>query len=178
MVDPWDKSKKRLSGKPEKKLKKKQHNPTFFLDENFNCPEVINVLHQAGVRHRIYNQDVRANAGSEDIQFLPKVGRRGWLLITADWHQRVRPREVEDLKRFGVKHFSLPGNLGAQQMAELLVLAKNNIRHCAREHDGHVSANVLRGGAVNVLRDAKGSLHDRGETRTYNKGKVKTIVPV
>ena len=74
MVDPWDKSKKRLSGKPGKEIKGKQHNPTFFLDENFNCPEVINVLHQAGVRDRIYNQDVRANAGSEDIQFLPKVG--------------------------------------------------------------------------------------------------------
>ncbi|HEY5260151.1 MAG TPA: hypothetical protein VIJ46_05825 [Rhabdochlamydiaceae bacterium] len=167
-----------MSGKPEKKSKSKQHNPTFFLDENFNCPEVINVLDSAGVRYRIYHQDVKANAGSEDVTFLPKVGQHGWLLITADWHQRSRPREAEDLKRFGVKHFAFPGNLGAAKMAELLVLAKNNIRACARDHEGHVSASVLRNGAVNVLRDARGSLHEREESRTYYKGKLKITVPV
>jgi PIN like domain len=139
---------------------------------------VLNVLNKAGVRHRIYRQDVKANAGSEDVEFLPKVGNRGWLLITADWHQRTRPREVADLKRFGVKHFALPGNLGAVAMAELLALARNNIRACARDHEGYVSTTVMRSGAVNVLRDERGSLHERGEKKTYFNGKVRTTIPV
>lgn len=63
-------------------------------------------------------------------------------------------------------------------MAELLAQAKNDIRACARDHIGHVSANVLRNGAVNVIRDDRGSLYERGETRTYYKGKVKITVPV
>jgi hypothetical protein len=130
------------------------------------------------VRYRIYKQDVRANVGATDSSFLPKVGERGWLLITSDWHQRVRPREAEDLRRYGVKHFSLPGNLGAEAMARLIAAAKNDIRACARDHQGHVSANVLRNGCVNVIRDRHGSLHERGETRAYCKGKIKTTAPV
>jgi hypothetical protein len=62
-------------------------------------------------------------------------------------------------------------------MAKLLVKAKNDIRVCARDHIGHVSANIHRNGAVNVLRDSKGSLYERGETKTYEKGKVKTTAP-
>jgi len=72
----------------------------------------------------MYKQDVSANSGSEDIAFLPKVGKHRWLLITADWHQRIRPREVADLKRYDVKHFALPGNLGAVKMAELFDSSK------------------------------------------------------
>ena len=112
------------------------------------------------------------NSGAQDISFLPKVGKRGWLLITADWHQRIRPRELEDLRRYGVKHFALPGNLGATKMAELLLTAKNDIRACARDHHGHVSATIQKDGRVNVLRDDRGSLHDKGETKSYYKGKL------
>jgi hypothetical protein len=121
---------------------------------------------------------VRPNAGSEDTAFLPKVGKRGWLLITADWHQRTRPREAEDLRYYGVKHFAMPGNLGATAMADLLAKARNDIKACARNHVGHVSANVQRSGAVNVLQDAQGKLYERGETKVYQKGKVKITVPI
>jgi hypothetical protein len=147
------------------------------LDENFDCPEVKSVLDDAGVRYRIYKQDVGANVGAEDNAFLPKVGERGYLLITSDWRQRVRPREAEDLRKYGVKHFALPGNLGAEAMARLIAEAKNDIRACARDHPGHVSANVLRNGCVNVIRDRHGSLYARGETRAYCKGKIKTTAP-
>jgi len=138
---------------------------------------VKDVLDRAGIRYRIYKQDVRPNIGSDDRSFLPKVGKRGWLLITSDWHQRTRPREAEDLRRYGVKHFALPGNLGAVQMAELLGQTSNDIRACARDHSGYVSANVLRNGCVNVLRDARGSLYERVESKAYCKGKIKTSAP-
>jgi hypothetical protein len=62
-------------------------------------------------------------------------------------------------------------------MAELLVRAKNDIRACARDHAGYVSANVLRNGCVNVIRDMKGSLHDRQETQVYFNGKKRVTAP-
>src|SRR5690348_2169354 len=100
MTDPWQRSRKPSNGKRGKR----QPNPTFYLDENFDCREVREVLERSGVKYRVYRQDVRANSGVEDTAFLPKVGQRGWLLITSDWHQRARPRELQDLKRYGVKH--------------------------------------------------------------------------
>jgi hypothetical protein len=138
---------------------------------------VLEILNRAGVRYRTYDQDVSANSGSQDTAFLSKVGEHGWLLITADWHQRTRPREVADLKKYNVKHFALPGNLGAVKMAELLIAAKNDIRACARDYSGHVSATIQKNGCVNVLRDGQGSLHERSETKTYCKGRVKTSKP-
>lgn len=123
-------------------------------------------------QYRRYSQDVPAGSGAPDIAFLPEVGRHGWLLITADWHQRKRPRELEDLRRYKVKHFALPGNLGADKMAELLISTKNDIRACARDHKGHVSATIQKDGRVNVLRDDQGPLHERGETKLYYKGKL------
>ena len=162
MVDPWPKSKKPSSGSsgaPSRKLP----NLTFYLDENWDCLEVTNELRRAGVRYRIYKQDVSPNAGTVDEAFLPEVGRRGWILITADWHQRYRPREIADIRRYKVRHVIVPANLGAEAMAKLLASAKNNIRACCRDNEPPFSASVLRNGGVKLLMDAKGNLHERGE---------------
>jgi hypothetical protein len=71
----------------------------------------------------------------------------------------------------------MPGNLGAEAMAKLLVSAKNDIRACCRDNDPPISANVQRNGAVRLLMDSKGTLHERGEERLYHKGKITTRVP-
>jgi PIN like domain len=177
MVDPWQKSKKRLSGNWDGPSRKRLPNLTFYLDENWDCPEVVAELRRAGIRYRIYKQDVLPNAGTADEAFLPKVGQNGWVLITADWHQRYRPREIADLKRYRVRHFVMPGNLGAEAMAKLLVTAKNNIRACCRDNVPPISGSVMRNGGVRLLMDEKGNLHERGEERLYHKGRVTTRMP-
>jgi len=128
------------------------------------------------VRFHIYNQD--AASGTEDHRYFPKVGKRGWILITGDWHQRYRPREAHDLQRYRVRHFAMPGNLGAQGMAELLVKAKNSIFACCRENEPPISANIHRDGAVQLIRDKHGSLHARDLEKTYSRGRVKTVAPI
>jgi len=107
--------------------------------------------------------------------FFPKVGKRKWILITGDRNQRTRPREVEDMRRYGVRHFALPGNLGAFAMARLLVDAKNNIRACCRDNEGFVSANVARDGSVRLLRDKQGSLHERKISKVYKNGTLSIV---
>jgi len=71
----------------------------------------------------------------------------------------------------------MPGNLGAQAMAKLLVDAKNDIRACCRDNDPPISASVLRSGGVKLLMDAKGNLHDRREEKIYHKGRITTRIP-
>jgi PIN like domain len=177
MVDPWQKSKRRSNGSSDDQSAKRQHSFTFYLDENWDCPEVTAELDKAGIRYRIYRQDVPANVGSEDEAFLPKVGKQGWILITADWHQRYRPREIADIRRYKVRHFAMPGNLGAVAMARLLVTAKNNIRACCRDNEPPISANVLRNGSVRLLVDSKGRLHERKQEKIYHKGRVTIRTP-
>jgi hypothetical protein len=169
MVDPWQTSRKRSSGSSG--AQSRLRNLTFYLDENWDCPEVIEELHRSGVRY------VLGKAGEADEQFLPKVGRRGWILITADWHQRHRPRELADIHRYKVRHFVMPANLGATAMAKLLVSSKNDIRACCRDNEPPISANVLRNGGVKLLMDSRGNLHERNEEKTYHKGRVTVRTP-
>ena len=166
-----------MSGSSDVPSSKKLPNLTFYLDENWDCPEVVEELRRANIRYRIYKQDVLPNVGTADEAFLPKVGERGWVLITADWHQRYRPREIADLRRYKVRHFVMPGNLGAEAMARLLVAARNDIRACCRDNVPPISASVLRSGGVKLLMDARGKLHERGEQKIYHKGRVTTRVP-
>ena len=177
MVDPWQKSKKPSSGNSAAPSKRRLPNLTFYLDENWDCPEVVDELDQGGVRYRIYKQDVSANSGASDESILPKIGKRGWILITADWHQRYRPREIADLRRYKVRHFVMPGNLGAEGMAKLLVAAKNDIRACCRDDTPPISASILRNGGVKLLMDANGNLHERREEKIYHKGRITTRIP-
>jgi hypothetical protein len=177
MVDPWQRSKKQSNGNSAKTSAKRQRSYTFYLDENWDCPEVKTELHKAGIRYRIYKQDVDANIGTSDDAFLPKVGTHGWILITADWHQRYRPREIEDIRRYRVRHFAMPGNLGAKAMAQLLAAAKNNIRACCRDNEPPISATVLKNSCVKLLMDARGRLFDRREEKLYCKGRVTTRAP-
>jgi hypothetical protein len=174
MSDPWDKSKRQSSGNSAKKSRQRKY--TFWLDEDFDCPEVKEILHRAGVRFHIYKQD--APSGTEDHRFFPKVGKRGWILITGDWHQRYRPREAHDLHKYRVRHFAMPGNLGATGMAELLIQAKNSIFACCRDNEPPISASIHRNGAVQLLRDKRGSLHERGLEKIYSKGRVKITAPI
>ena len=166
-----------MSGSSDVPSSKKLPNLTFYLDENWDCPEVVEELRRANIRYRIYKQDVLPNVGTADEAFLPKVGERGWVLITADWHQRYRPREIADLRRYKVRHFVMPGNLGAEAMARLLVAARNDIRACCRDNEPPISASVLRSGGVKLLMDARGKLHERGEQKIYHNGRATTRVP-
>jgi hypothetical protein len=72
----------------------------------------------------------------------------------------------------------MPGNLGAQGMAELLVKAKNSIFACCRDNEPPISANIHRDGAVQLIRDKHGSLHDRHLEKKYSRGRVKTVAPI
>jgi len=71
----------------------------------------------------------------------------------------------------------MPGNLGAEAMAKLLIACKNDIRACCRNNDPPISANVLRSGGVRLVMDARGSLNERGEEKLSHKGRIITKIP-
>jgi hypothetical protein len=72
----------------------------------------------------------------------------------------------------------MPGNLGADGMAQLLIQAKNSIFACCRDNEPPISANIHRDGAVQLLRDKRGSLHERGLEKIYSKERVKITAPI
>jgi hypothetical protein len=130
---------------------------------------VLELLERLGVRHRLYSQDVPANSGSADEDFLPKVGKRGWILITSDSRQRYRQREQYEIMKNGVRQFVLPSNMSAYNKAALLGKCKNQIREYCRTHEPPFSASIDSTGKINPLMDKDGNINSRARAAsTHN----------
>lgn len=82
---------------------------------------------------------------SPDTEWLPVVGRRGWIVLTKDHRIRHNPLEREALLNAGAKTFILTsGQLSGAEMAEILVKQLPKIERCARNADGALIARVTR----------------------------------
>lgn len=162
MVADLRKSRKHSSGsgaKPHKSF-------TLYLDENYNSEEVRNILAKAGIR--FYSGVFPA--GTPDEEFLPKIGRRKWILITTDRNIRFRGVEKLSVVQYKVRLFVFTGNMGNRAMAETLVKAKNKLREFCRTHQPGFIAVVHKNGKVELRMDAEGNMHGGPETLRKSAG--------
>src|SRR5579859_1680142 len=97
MGDPKKRSGKQSSGKQPLK------NFTLYLDESLDCEEVKTALSAANIKFRVYSEDFRS--GEEDPNILPKVGKRGWAMLTCDSKNRYRGLERKSILEYRVRQF-------------------------------------------------------------------------
>lgn len=86
--------------------------PEFYLDENAVTRSVLRRLEELGYTvhtpARLYRSHEAAE-GAEDTDWLPRVGRNRWTVITRDAKIYERPAELDAYKRARVHVFLLPG---------------------------------------------------------------------
>lgn len=76
------------------------------------------MLEQAG--HVALTQSATFGTGALDVDWLPDVGRNGWVLITKDKNIRKRPLELQALRESGVRAFVLTsGGLNGEDQARV-----------------------------------------------------------
>lgn len=94
----------------------------LFLDYNFGGKIVSRALSAAGIAHEIHITHFEMDA--PDVEWLPEVGRRGWIVVTKDKRISRNTLEVEALRNAGVGAFILSSdNLTGAEIAEALVAA-------------------------------------------------------
>jgi hypothetical protein len=64
---------------------------TFFFD-NHHSPELVEQLRERGV-DAMHLRDQFSDQGLDDVQWLPEIAARGWILITGDHRLRSRREE-------------------------------------------------------------------------------------
>jgi len=81
---------------------------TFFFDNNLS-PKLVNGLKAFG--ENVTHLRVHFSGATQDSVWLPKIGKKGWVLITADKKIRRKPHERQALKdnRVGAFVFSVTG---------------------------------------------------------------------
>jgi PIN like domain len=86
----------------------------LYLDENLhNCKPILEALVQRGVKHERHTQHFQP--GTEDAEWLPFVGQRGWILLTKDKRIRFNQLEKAAIRRFHVRGFTFRRETSPEQ---------------------------------------------------------------
>jgi hypothetical protein len=93
---------------------------TFFLDYQIGRYVVAEALRAAGARVKVHIDHFEQSA--PDIEWIPEVGRRDWVLITKDQNIRRNPLERAAYEAAGLRGFVVTGtDMGGADLAQLLV---------------------------------------------------------
>lgn len=96
--------------------------PTLFIDRDAWSRRLRDALVEAGIPFESHRDHFSPNALDDD--WLPVVGRRGWIVLTRDKAIRHRPNELAAVRAAALHVFALTsGNLSAAESAEIIVKA-------------------------------------------------------
>jgi predicted nuclease of predicted toxin-antitoxin system len=122
----------------------------FFLDRSIGKHMVAEALRHAGVQVAVHDDHFPPNA--HDVEWLPSVGERGWIVLTRDKRIRYRSQERTALIQARVRAFVLSGgNLSGPAMAEAFVQALPAMQRFVAQHQAPFIARVTQTGNVSLL---------------------------
>jgi hypothetical protein len=124
--------------------------PPFFLDANVDGDDLASALQTLGLDvKRSRNEFAR---GAIDVDWLPEVGSRGWVLISSDRRQSRKRDELAALKRAKVRafYFSTATMTGAAQI-EAFTSALGRVVRAVRKQTPPFVKIIRPSGAVKPL---------------------------
>ena len=89
--------------------------------------------------------------GTEDTEWLPFVGEKGWLLLTKDKRIRYNELEKDAVREHKVREFYFSsGNFSGVEMAEMLIDALRDMVRVFRRQKPPFIASITKSGKVDV----------------------------
>lgn len=112
------------------------------------------MLRDAG--HRAHVQHDTFGSGTPDLEWLPEVGARQWILITKDKQIRKREIELRALRQANIRAFVLTAaGLTGQEQAHVLERALPAMLRLLRRHNKTFVARVTAGSHVEIIEPAR-----------------------
>ena len=125
--------------------------PTFFIDECLGGHHLSAVLRKEGVDVRLARSEFPA--GTRDADWLPIVGKRGWIVLTKDRHIRRRELELQALVNARVRAFVLTAaDLTGPEQAAVFVRALPKMLRICQASKGPLIGAVGNKGGVALLK--------------------------
>jgi hypothetical protein len=123
---------------------------TFFLDYQIGRYVVAEALRAAGARVEVHIDHFAQNA--PDLEWIPEVGRHGWVLITKDENIRRNPLERAAYLAASLRGFIVTGgDMGGGELAELLTSRLPGMVRRVANKRGPMLFTVSRGGTFTKL---------------------------
>jgi hypothetical protein len=149
MASSHERSKKQSAGSRRRPLGLPE-DFVLYLDENLhNCKPILDALAQHRVKYERHGQHF--DSGTEDTEWLPVVGEKGWVLLTKD--KRIRYNELEKaaVRQHKIREFYFSsGNYSGAEMAEMLVDALRDMVRIFRKQKPPFIASISKSGKAEI----------------------------
>ncbi|WP_071188231.1 hypothetical protein [Trichormus sp. NMC-1] len=122
---------------------------TFFIDRCLGKKSIAETLRTAGIIVEIH--DDHFDKGALDVDWLPQVGEKGWVVLTKD--DRISKNQIERIAvaRAQIKMFVLASqNLSGKDMSEIFLKAIVPMQEFVRKHPAPFIAKIYRDGKINL----------------------------
>jgi hypothetical protein len=125
---------------------------TFFIDRCLGNKLIVEPLRWAGLTVEIHDDHFSKNA--PDIDWIPEIGQRGWVILTKDARigkNRIERLSVADAR---VRMFTLASqSLSGIDMADIFLNAIPEMKKFIYENPAPFIAKVYQGGKVKTWKD-------------------------
>jgi predicted nuclease of predicted toxin-antitoxin system len=116
---------------------------TFFIDRCLGSKRVVTALREAGLTVEIHEDHFAPDA--LDVEWLPQVGEREWVVLTKDANISRRTLEKMAVARAGIRLFILASqNLASSEMIDILVQAIEPMKNLVQNHPAPFIAKIYR----------------------------------
>jgi PIN domain-containing protein len=123
---------------------------TFFLDYQIGRYVVADALRKAGASVEVHIDHFAPAA--PDLEWIPEIGSRRWVLITRDANIRRNPLERAAYEAAGLRGFVVTGKeMGGHDLATLLVRCLQGMVNRAAGRPGPLLFTISRGGVFSKL---------------------------
>ena len=130
-----------------------QDEPIFFIDRCLGNRRIIEALEPLGIQLRTHDDHFAQTA--LDIEWIPEIGRRGWIILTKDAAIARNQIERQAITQANLRMFTLASqNLSGREMADSFRLAISDIKEFLNTNPSPFIAKIHRDGTVKAWKNA------------------------
>ena len=134
---------------------------TFFIDRCLGKKLIAKTFQDSGIAVEIHDDHFAQNV--QDVDWLPEIGKRGWVVLTKDARISKNYLERMAVTKAGVSMFILASqNLSGKQMADIFLRAVTKMQEFVLSYPAPFIAKVYRDGRVEMWKDAQTLLGELG----------------
>jgi predicted nuclease of predicted toxin-antitoxin system len=125
---------------------------TFFIDRCLGGRLIVEKLRDAGIT--VETHDDHFDKDAKDVDWLPSVGQRDWIVLTKDAKIGKNSLEKIAVANAGIRLFTLASqNLSGADMAAIFLKAIVPMQDFVRKHPAPFIAKIYRDGRIDMWKN-------------------------